>query len=58
LIPDKSKALVLEADELADAGGNEQAARNQMRLDVCRDLRTACSTICAAINCVDRHELY
>ena len=38
-VDDQSEALVLEADELADAGGNEQAARNQMRLDLCHDLR-------------------
>src|SRR5579859_3603150 len=39
-VDDQSEALVLEADELADAGGNEQAARNQMRLDLCHDLRS------------------
>ena len=44
-VHDKSEALVLEADELADGRGNEQAARNQMRLDLCHDLR-CCLLIC------------
>jgi hypothetical protein len=37
-VHDKSEAFVLEAHELADSGGDEQAARNQMRLDLCNDL--------------------
>ena len=38
-VHDKSEALVLEADEFPDGGRNEHAARNQMRLDLCHDLR-------------------
>jgi hypothetical protein len=35
---DESEALVLKADELSDGRGDEQAARNQMRLELCNDL--------------------
>jgi hypothetical protein len=45
-VHDKSEALVLEADELADGGRNKQAARNQMRLDLCHDLR------CSLLICI------
>ena len=44
-VNDQSEALVLEADELADGGGNKQPARNQMRLDLCHDLR-CCLLLC------------
>jgi hypothetical protein len=37
-VHDKSEAFVLEAHELADGGGDEQATRNQMRLDLRNDL--------------------
>jgi hypothetical protein len=34
----KSEAFILEAHELANCGGDEHAARNQMRLDLSNDL--------------------
>src|SRR5215216_7252554 len=37
-VDDESKALVLEADELANRGRNQQAIRNEMSLDFCHDL--------------------
>ena len=37
-VDDESKALVLEADELANGGGNQKTIRNEMSLDFCHDL--------------------
>lgn len=37
-VHDKPEALVLKADELADGGGDQQAARNQMCLELRHDL--------------------